>query len=472
MRMEPAKPEDGPARGRRRYPTSLGRKLLLAAPLALLAPLCAESPPSTELRQILDRVERLERSNQQLREEVRSLRAELGSRAGKTESPAASPAAPVEERVAVVESRVEEQAQTKVEASQRLPIRLTGMALFNAFLNSSNNNSAQYPTVAVAGNERNAGGTLRQTSIGLEYGASPAIWGGKVSGSVIMDFMGGTGQSLDQSLRLRTGTIAMDWASRRIAAGVDKPIFAPRDPTSLAQVGVSPLTSAGNLWLWIPQVRFEQDLRLAETYGLQAQIGVVQTRENYTRTATAGYTPDVPVARPGLEGRFMFHHGSSRRIEIAPGFHLSTTHVAYLSVPSRIFSLDWFANPVAPLEFSGAFFTGQNVAPLGTGGAGPGFTALSSTAIRPIHSTGGWGQVTYRISQRLSFNFFSGQHDNRGSDLQTGMVGKNLLYGTNFFYRLAPNVILSVETSQVRTRRIGTGSILNNHYDLALAYLF
>ena len=468
MRMKSAKREGGPARGRRRYPISLGRKLLLAAPLALLAPLCAESPPSTELRQILDRVERLERSNQQLREEVRSLRAELGSRAGKTESPAA----PIEERVAVIESRVEEQAQTKVEAAQRLPIRLTGMALFNAFLNSRNNNSAQYPTVAVAGTERNAGGTLRQTSIGLDYGGSPAIWGGKVSGSVFMDFMGGTGGSLDQSVRLRTGIIAIDWASRRVAAGVDKPIFAPRDPTSLAQVGVSPLTGAGNLWLWVPQVRFEQELRLAESSGLRAQIGVVQTRENYSRAATAGYTPDVSSSRPGLEGRFEFHHGSRRRIEIAPGFHISTSHVAYVPVPSRVFSLDWFANPVAPIEFSGAFFTGQNVAPLGAGGAGPGFTAFSPTIIRPVHSTGGWGQMTYRISQRLSFNFFSGQHDNRDRDLQTGMVGKNLLYGTNFFYRLAPNVILSVETSQVRTRRTGNGSVLNNHYDLALAYLF
>jgi hypothetical protein len=472
MRIAPAKVEDGPARLRHRYPTSFGRKWLLAAPLALLAPLCAESPPAAELRQILERVERLERANQQLREEVRSLRTELSARAGRAESPAESLAAPVEERVEVVESRVQEQAQTKVETSQRLPIRLTGMALFNAYLNSRNNNSAQYPTVAVAGSERNAGGTLRQTSIGLDYGASPAIWGGKVSGSVVMDFLGGTGQSLDQSLRLRTGTIAMDWASRRIAAGVDKPIFAPRDPTSLAQVGVSPLTSAGNLWLWIPQVRFEQELHLGEASGLRAQVGVVQTRENYSRTATAGYTPDVPSARPGLEGRFEFHHGSSRRIEIAPGFHVSTSHVAYLPVPSRVVSLDWFANPFTPLEFSGAFFTGQNVAPLGAGGAGPGFTALSPADIRAVHSTGGWAQLTYRISQRLSFNFFSGQHDNRDADLQTGMVGKNLLYGTNFFYRLAPNVILSLETSQVRTHRTGTGSVLNNHYDLALAYLF
>jgi len=438
--------------------------LALTLPFAVLSTLHAESPPSAELRQILERVERLEQANRQLREEVRALRAELDR--------TTNPSARTDEKVAVLENRVEEQAQTKVEASQHLPVRLTGMVLFNAFLNSRNNNGSQYPTTAVLGSERNAGGSMRQTSIGLAYGPSPTVWGGKVTGTVFMDFWGGSGQSLDQTVRLRTGTIAVNWNTRRIVAGLEKPIFAPRDPNSLAQVGVSPLTGAGNLWLWVPQARFEQDLHLSENSTLRAQIGVVQTRENYTRTATNGYTPEVPGARPALEGRFEFGHGSARRIEIAPGFHFSTSHVAYQPVPSRILSFDWFARPLAAVKLSGAFFTGQNVAILGAGGAGPGFTALSASTIRPVHATGGWSQLTYRLSKRLSLNFFSGQHDNRNSDLLNGMVGKNLLFGANFFYRLAPNVIVSFESSQVRTHRTGTGTVLNNHYDLALAYLF
>jgi hypothetical protein len=39
-------------------------------------------------------------------------------------------------------------------------------------------------------------------------------------------------------------------------------------------------------------------------------------------------------------------------------------------------------------------------------------------------------------------------------------------------YRLAPNVILSLEALQVRTNYIGSGIRLNNHYDLAVAYQF
>jgi hypothetical protein len=46
------------------------------------------------------------------------------------------------------------------------------------------------------------------------------------------------------------------------------------------------------------------------------------------------------------------------------------------------------------------------------------------------------------------------------------------MYGANLFYRLAPNVLLGAEVSQARTTYIDSKLRLNNHYDLALAYLF
>jgi hypothetical protein len=39
-------------------------------------------------------------------------------------------------------------------------------------------------------------------------------------------------------------------------------------------------------------------------------------------------------------------------------------------------------------------------------------------------------------------------------------------------YRLAPNILGAFEYSQTRTTYLGIGTRLNNHYDLALAYLF
>jgi hypothetical protein len=54
----------------------------------------------------------------------------------------------------------------------------------------------------------------------------------------------------------------------------------------------------------------------------------------------------------------------------------------------------------------------------------------------------------------------------------TGDIGNNHSYGGNVFYHLAPNVILSLEALQTRTKYLGPGLRLNNHYDLAVAYLF
>ena len=46
------------------------------------------------------------------------------------------------------------------------------------------------------------------------------------------------------------------------------------------------------------------------------------------------------------------------------------------------------------------------------------------------------------------------------------------MFGANIFYRIAPNVLVGPEFSQLRSVYIGQSTLINNHYDLALAYLF
>ena len=461
-----------PRRHARRVPL-----VLLAS--GLLAFQMAAQTASPDLAQIMQRLDRLEKQNASLAEEVHQLRQELAAARGQPQPPQAPPqAAPapeLAEKVAVDESRVEELAESKVEASQRFPIRVTGMALFNAFLNSKGSGGQEYPTFAWPGNLASGGGSFYQTTIGLDYSGPQIFGGGKVHGSVYMDFAGGSGTPLDLGFRLRTGEIEVDWANQSILAGVESPIFAPRQPASLAQVEFAPLAAAGNLWLWTPQVRFERKIRVTDETGVRAQIGAVQTNEvtPYQQSALA---PEP--ARPGLEGRFEFYHSfpatqdsgqDGPRIEIAPGFHTSVTHVAGTSVPSNLFSLDWFTNPVSKLEFTGAFFSGQNVAPVG---GLEGYTILPSYVAIPVHSKGGWSQLTFLATPRLSFHIFSGLENGRAADLAEYAIGRNWLYGANFFYRLAPNVLLGAEVSQARTNYIDSSLRLNNHYDLALAYLF
>ncbi len=86
--------------------------------------------------------------------------------------------------------------------------------------------------------------------------------------------------------------------------GIDKPIFNPREPSSLAQVGVSPLTGAGNLWLWLPQARVEQDFAFTNYTGLRARVGVVETHETSPYNSSGhvpggGRTRTAPAPKDG-----------------------------------------------------------------------------------------------------------------------------------------------------------------------------
>jgi hypothetical protein len=435
---------------------------------------------------VLERLDRLEQENRNLSEEVRALRAELaGVKAAGPVKPgdalqvpetsvptgaatsAATSAANQEQQLEIQQRRVDEQSQTKVEASQKFPIRLTGMALFNAFMDSKQNGGVDYPVVAAPTGPGRAGATIRQTIIGLDFEGPGTVWGGKVQGSVYMDLFAPA--PLNSAMRVRTASIELDWKDRSIMMGLEKPIFNPREPSSLAQVGISPLTGAGNLWLWLPQVRAEQTFHFLASTGVRAQIGVVETRElgSYVGAVAA------EANRPGLEGRFNFFHNldDERRLEFAPGFHVSTTHAGGKAIQSSLYSFDWFFNPWRPVEFTGAFYSGQNVAHLGSG-TRQGFGSDSPGDIYAVDSRGGWGQVTLHALRRLDFHLFTGQVNDSSRMLGTGAIGKNLLFGGNSYFHLAPNVILALEATQVRTVYLGQGTLINNHYDLALAYLF
>jgi hypothetical protein len=433
----------------------------------LAAPALAAAQTAADMEKILERLSRLEQQNRALLEEVRALRAEIGRGAP---PPAETPAAPVAERLAVVERRTEELAQTKVEASSKLPVSLTGMLLFNAFWNTRGGVDQQNPTTAPLAPGGNAGATLRQSIVGLRFNGPDVFAGGKVSGTVFLDLFSGSAASLNHIVRLRTGSLQIDWKNTTFMAGQDKPLISPREPDSLAQVGVSPLTAAGNPWLWQPQARIEQRFGLGDASGLRAQFALFQTSEA-NATSNPEYTSQVASARPGYEGRFEYWHkfGEDRRLQVAPGFHVSDTHVLGQSVPSRIFSVDWLFRPVAKLEFTGLFFQGENVAVMGSLRQGIAFRNERAYTVR---TAGGWMQLTFHATRRLAFHAYGGEQDDRNRDLFRGAVGLNRAYALNATYRLGSNVLAGAEASRVRTNYIGTGNRAVNHYDLALAYLF
>ena len=438
--------------------------------VSLISTALAQSPDQNTA--ILERLDRLEKQNRELLAEIRLLREQV-QKSG--EAPSADQSAnqtngATDEHVEVNEHRIDELAQTKVEASQKFPIQLTGMALFNAFRNGRYGGNAQYPVVAGLNEGRSGGGgSFRQSIIGLRFQGPNTVLGGKLSGSLYLDLFGGSGGSLNQLVRLRIAKVQMDWAKTTLFFGQDKPLISQREPDSLAQVGVSPLTAAGNPWLWLPQVRLEQRFPLTQKLTWKAEAALLQTNE-YSNVSVSAESL-IESARPAVEARVSAHYKwtKDRTAELGTGLHVSTSHFNGFSVPSRLFTVDWLIKPESWLELKGLFFRGRNFASLGALG---GFTQIGTNTPLAIGGSGGWAEVRFLPTQRLSLNIYGGQQDDQNRYLVTGRIGKNQAYAANMTYLLAPNVLGSFEAGRVRTTYLGIGNRVNNHYDLAIAYLF
>ncbi|MGH9582980.1 MAG: hypothetical protein ACRD4O_08610, partial [Bryobacteraceae bacterium] len=416
--------------------------LLLFIAIPVAAQEAGDSQAS--IARILQRMDALEQQNRELLQEVCALKQEVEASRGHpttASSGSSQPEPSLRDRVTVNEHRIAEQAQTKVEASQKFPISLDGMLLFNAFANSATSDYEDASEYGLLSGPNRSGATVRQTLLGLEFQGPALPGGGRVNGSLMMDFWGGSSIPSAGWLRLRRGGVSLDWKNRSIFVGQDKPLISPFQPDSLAEVGIPPLAGAGNLWLWLPQARYEERIHLDASSGFTAQVALMQTGENYANVP-AQYSNSLEMARPALETRFAFWHkfDDVRRVEFGSGFHTSSTHVAGVSVPSYIGSLDWHIVPSSKIGFTGTVYTGQNVASLGA--LGNGFTILQNGTARPVHSSGGWTQLSFPLMERLTLNLFGGIEDDRRAYSAYSIV-HDLTYASNVMYHIGPNVVVS-----------------------------
>ena len=437
---------------------------VLLAAISMPSLICAQQQPSPEsIRQILERLDSLEKQNDAIIKEIHDLRQTLAAQAQ------SSP--PLEERVEETEQRTRDQAQTKVGASQRFPISLTGMFLFDA---TKANYSGNEPTQGSYGQSYGAttGATLRQSIIGLDF-YGPHIFGdGQIKGSLSMDFYAG---SQNNYLRIRRGVVSFDWRRRSITFGQDKVLIAPLQPTSFAHVGIPALSGTGNLWFWLPQARYEERIPLGNGTELKAQAALIQTNEMYSVTSPALQIAIEPT-RPAGEFRMEVQHSWSEqpRLVFGVGGHISTSHIAGRSIASRVVSADFKFQPKTWLQFSGTFLHGENFANLG--GLGPGFGARQYYGayyyVVPVRSSAGWVQIALPLTTRLTVDFYAGRQLNTARDVNTGDPYRSLAYAGNVLYRIAPNVVVGFEGGQTRLTSLNGVPFTAERYDATVAYLF
>src|SRR5262245_19477976 len=401
--------------------------------------------------------------------------------------------APVEDRIDHLQEQVEvnttqikEHAQTKIESDSRFRVKLFGMILANTYVNTDtsslfdNPRFAPPPTTNVGKN--NFGATLRQSRIGLAM-EGPRLGEARLSAEAEFDFWGGTAWELDGDmfgfLRVITASARLDWEKTSLIVGQRPPLISPLDPTSIAAVWIQPLTSAGNISQWRPQIMAERRIGSNDSSQAIIQGGILtpfgESLQGRTIEGGPGYQSRVAYRRP-LDSDRKFEFGFGGYVHRRP-FPLGR-HVNSYAITG-----DWMVPLGSRVELSGEAFFGRAVGLAEKSGdrndsiyAVTGPIASPGTGIRGVHSAGGWAQMAIKARPDLDFNFAYGQDDPRNRDIFFGQTGastrfKNQVGSANFIWQLRQNVLFSLEYRRFWTK-YALQQQTGNHYNMAVGYMF
>ena len=323
----------------------------------------------------------------------------------------------------LMNDKIIEQSQTKVESGSKYRVRLSGLVLLNTAVTRGSVDNLDVPQIAVPpeapGVAGSFSGSLRQSQIGIET-FGPDIAGARTSANVKFDFAGGFPNTPNGAafgvVRLRTGTVRLDWANTSIVAGQDAIFFAPLTPTTLSALAIPALSYTGNLWSWTPQVRIEHRFALSENSGIRVQAGILDS-----------LTGDVPqqayrspsVGEESGQPAYATHVGYTQRIfgrDLSVGiggyygrqnWGLGRAVDGWAGVTDVTVPLGEF------LDFSAEFYRGRAVGGLG-GGIGQSILLSGPiysprTEIYGLDSTGGWLQLKFKPKPNFEVNFAYGE---------------------------------------------------------------
>ena len=261
--------------------------------LAQNLPSAAPKSPEINGQELNGKIELLTRSLEQTqselarsRSEIEQLRAMLGEVLKRMDATAAvapqsaSPGAGVASGVAGAEqaapvaqvsqddwdllnARVEEQRQTKVESGSKFRLRLSGIALFNAFDTSGSVDNLDLPAIVVprltgypAGG---LGASVRQSIIGLT-GIGPEIFGARTSAELQMGFYGGLPSGYNATTsgiaNLRIARIRFDWENTSVIAGLEQGDEAVQEEMFGPAITVQRFTDEDQALAWANGVRY------------------------------------------------------------------------------------------------------------------------------------------------------------------------------------------------------------------------
>jgi hypothetical protein len=405
----------------------------------------------------------------------------------------------LEEQYDLLTGKVDDQYQTKVESGSKYRIRLSGLALLNLFTNRGAVDNADLPGLVngpdAVGRSNSTGLSLRQSLLGLEvYG--PEFAGARTRGEVQFDFAGGFPSAPNGVafglMRLRTGTLHMDWGHTSIVAGQDAPFFSALSPTSFATVAEPAFAYAGNLWTWIPQIRVEHRIATSENSNITLQAGILDglsgapAGPSYARSPQAGEFS----RQPAYAGRAAWSHGLFGQTMTfgAGGYYSRQDWGLGRNIDAWAGTLDWIAPLSKWISLTGEFYRGRALGGLGGGlyesAVYNGYPSNPATQIRGLDAIGGWTQVKVRASSKLEFNAAAGQDNPFAGQIRAypysgypanqlgGVVTRNQSELFNVIYRPRSALVFSAEYRHIGTFELDNSRYTADHINLVMGILF
>jgi hypothetical protein len=383
-----------------------------------------------------------------------------------------------EAAIAALQARVAGQAEAAARTRSGMHIELTGRVMVKMFGNSRRVNNVDNPQFVLTDPDpsatgiarRGAGMSIRESRLGLRVDASDVL-GASFSGDVDMDFHGGqqpsSGGRTFPLARLRTARGILRWPRAQLLVGQESPLVGGLNPVTLGDVGTPTFATAGNLWLWLPQLRVGVETAGRWRIGIQGAVLAATSGD-----PAAPFETDFDLAerssRPYLQLRASLGADAEPGREIGCGIHEGTLLVAG-SEPkrrSRAVVCDARVSIVEQLEVRGEYFRGQVLRGLGGGGIGQNF-ATTGVGTAPLATVGGWAQTVIRpfAQLRLAVGFGTDNPDNVASRHRNDAIAAHVML------QPAGPMFFGVEGRRVRTNYVN-GRYTNDYVTLATGFEF
>jgi len=381
-----------------------------------------------------------------------------------------------EDAIKLLQQQLASQAQSAVKTRSRLSLEFHGLVLATGFSNSrrvNNVDDPQFvrPDTATGLPQGGVGLAIRQTSVGLAV-TDPEVLGGRFTGDLDVDFFGGqqpsSGGRTFPLLRLRTARAMISWKYGEFEVGQDSPLIAGINPVSLGALGTPEFVGAGNLWLWLPQIRIGVETGGSVTLGIQGAVLAPISGD-----AAGAFDTDNDIAeksgRPYFEGRVHLRWGSDEMAgDIGVGIHqgwFATKGDSLLQ--NQAFTVDAKIPLTSWLELRGEGYDGKGMRTLGGGAIGQLFTPTGA----PVRSRGAWGQVNIKPTPRVTLGGGYGFDDPRDEDLGAGARLKNEATSVHLHLRPVGPLVLGFEYRRILTT-YSAGKLANDHFNLAAGFAF